>query len=91
MNPQEIAQWPLAAILLAIGLGLGGLFLTGRFTLGRETDRALAGQLKAEQGEAELKAVVVSLTATVSAQGDQLSRLTTIVEKLTAAITSRTA
>lgn len=91
MTPQQIAELPLPALLIAIGMAVGALFLTGRFTLGRETDRAIERAEKAEKGEAELKGLVISLTATVSTQAEQLARLTTVAEKLTGMLGPRPA
>lgn len=86
MTPQEIAQLPIAALLILIGGGFLTMLLTGRFVLGRELTREIEARVKAEKGEADLKVVVTSLTETVSTQAEQLGRLTSISEKLTAAL-----
>lgn len=87
MEAAQLVQLPLAALLVVLGGTFFSLLLTGKLRLEREVIREEILRKKAEEGEAELKAIVVSLTATVSAQGDQLGRLTTIAGTLTAAVT----
>lgn len=75
MDPREIAQLPFAAFLILLGITFFGLL--GRGILRWERDVT-----KAEKSETEWKDIAKTATSTAAAQGEQITKLTELVEAI---------